>query len=188
MGNWFHDAGLFLFAVLAHWQALLTGGFVIAAVGLYERKKRTLPWEAYAFIATMFGLYSVFAAWQDEHRNANAVIAEKATEVSLKNICLQDARVEHAYLEGLQGMNASQRQTIDKQQQANDAQQRDVSSCVVSLGKMNPVIREKITVISIPLGTIDVLGHFPISTKAPPKTILPLRYISEIFVVTNEPE
>jgi hypothetical protein len=188
MANWFHDLGLFLFAVFAHWQALLTGGIVIAAVGFYERKKRELPWEAYVFIATMFGLYSVFAAWQDEHRNTNSVTTEKAAEVALKNTCLQDARVEHAYMDGLQGLNASQRQTIDKQQQANDAQQRDVSSCVVSLGKMNPVIRERISVVPVSIGTYDIAGHIPISAQHAPTTIIPKRFMTELFIITNEPE
>jgi len=79
MGNWFSELWLFIVAVFTHWQALVTGGIVIAAVGFYEHKKRQLSWESYAFIAGIFLLYSVFAAWQDEHHSALSQAAKLET-------------------------------------------------------------------------------------------------------------
>jgi hypothetical protein len=142
----------------------------------------------------VFFLYSVFAAWQDEHKNTATVETDKAALTATANACIQDARVLQARFTGLETMVQSQRVTIDKQQLSNDFQQRDISSCVVSLGKMNPIIREKITVVSVPLGWEDSLGHFPLSLKTPIKPatpapdVLPKRYVFELLIITNEPE
>jgi hypothetical protein len=91
--------------------------------------------------------------------------------------------VEHASFTGLQELNNAQRETIDKQQLSNDAQQRDISSCVVSLGKLNPKIREQFAVITIPLATTNVSGKLVDSA-----TTLLVRYLLEVLVVTNEIE
>ena len=95
MANWFRDLWSFVYAVLAHWQALATGGLVTAIVGVYERKKKTdISWQSYAFIIFLFCIYSFFAAWQDEHRNTQTVVSEKAIAESAKNICIADYRVQ----------------------------------------------------------------------------------------------
>lgn len=53
---------------------------------------------------------------------------------------------------------------------------------------MNPVIRERITVISVPIGTVDINGRSPISALGGAQRILLKSYIAEVFIVTNEPE
>jgi hypothetical protein len=73
--------------------------------------------------------------------------------------------------------------------QAPQAQQAaNIASCINNLAKMNPIIREKITVVPLAIGTVDIQGHFPIKTTDKLTGVLPKRYIFELLVITNEPE
>jgi hypothetical protein len=172
---------LFIGNVSAHLVTLMSGiaSFGIAVWQAY--KKNPISEKVFWVIGVICLLVAVDSAWQDEHRNTRVVIAEKAVEVGTKNSCIEDARVDHAYLVGLQGLNTSERETIDRQQQANDAQQRDVSSCVVSLGKMNPMVREKISVFSIPVATKDAASNRLVGMFTPHKV-----YLAELVITKNE--
>jgi hypothetical protein len=72
------DIPQFVSAVAEHWQAPLTGGFLIAVLALYERKKgRPLPWSAFKWIAMLALAVAFYLAWHDEY-----VIATNATETN----------------------------------------------------------------------------------------------------------
>lgn len=173
---------LFIGNVAEHLVALMSGvaSFIIATVEAVRKKPLIARW--FWVLGGICLLIACDQAWQDEHRNTQVAESEKGAQVALADFCRQDKRVEDALYAGSQGMVASQRETLDRQQLSNDTQQRDVSSCVVSLGKMNPKVREEIDVIVIPYGIRDLKGNF-VSQSALLKT-----YLSILFVTTNETE
>ena len=72
------DIPQFILAVAEHGQYLLTGGVLIAALGLIERKRgRPVPWSAFKWIGMAALLVAFYMAWHDEHK-----LATKAAEVS----------------------------------------------------------------------------------------------------------
>jgi len=80
------DHFLFFHNVSAHLVALMSG-IVSFGIGIWEKaKKNSNPIHARAFwiIAALCLIVAFDEAWQDEHRNAQVVIAEKALEVSAK--------------------------------------------------------------------------------------------------------
>jgi hypothetical protein len=144
---------LFIADVAAHLVALMSGiaSFIIAGIEAFRQK----PLVARCFwIAGGVCLLVAFdQAWQDEHRNALAAIADKAAVTGLANSCAQDSRVAQTYLRGVEGLNFEQRQTIDNLELVNGKQQSAVNSCVVSLGKLNPRVNLKTAVLYIPVGS-----------------------------------
>jgi len=67
MANFLSDIGTFLWGVLSHWQAYMTGGIVMAVLFIYERlwnktvSTRTVVWGIIAFFIAAF-----FMAWRDQ--------------------------------------------------------------------------------------------------------------------------
>ena len=59
----------FLKGVADHWGSLLTGGVIIAAITLYERRRgEAIPWRAALFLAALALVFSMFLAWRDQYR------------------------------------------------------------------------------------------------------------------------
>ena len=71
---------------------------------------------------------------------------------------------------------------MDQQQTALAGQQGAINSCVVSLGKMNPIVRQKISVIMDPFATMDVQGHID------PQGFVVKKQVTELFILTNVEE
>ncbi|MDX6456349.1 MAG: hypothetical protein QOE55_46 [Acidobacteriaceae bacterium] len=183
MGNWFHELGLFVFAVLAHWQALATGGFATAMIGVFERRqKKNLSWRSYMAIVASFCLYAIFAAWQDEHRNAAAAITEKSSYASQFNECAVDLKGARSTLRDKESLADSLQRGIVALSGPQAQQAANIASCINNLAKMNPIIHEKISVIQSPFATLGYDGKM-VNRNSPLK-----RYITELFVITNEPE
>jgi hypothetical protein len=140
------EIGLFLWAVIAHWQSYVTGGVVTAGVGIYERRSgKNIPWKLYATLFFLSaGIVAVFYAWHDEHHNTRVVIEEKANAVGVLGECRGDLKSAAAQNTLLQSQVGSQQTTINNQQtnltamqQGVNAQQSTVNSCVVGLTKIN---------------------------------------------------
>ncbi len=143
---------LFVGNVSAHLVALMSGiaSFVLATVQAVKKHplSEKLFWAAGAFC-----LFAAFdQAWQDEHRNTQVVAGERALESGARNVCEQDARIQQAYAKGLEANSFSERRTIDSMRQTFDKQQLAVNGCVVSLGKMNPVLTNRVEAYYIELG------------------------------------
>jgi hypothetical protein len=146
MHDFVQEFGLFLWAVLAHWQSYVTGGIVTAGVGIYERRTgRTIPWRLYvSLFFVSAGLVAFFYAWHDEHINTQTVISEKAQAVGERGVCQADVKSFAAQNVLLQSQVASQQTTINNQQtnlaamqQGVNSQQSTINNCVVSLSKAN---------------------------------------------------
>jgi predicted secreted protein len=75
----FNEILLFLFNVLHHWLALVTGGVIVLLIALYEYKKgKSVPWRRYQFIMGLALFVSCFMAWHDEHHTAEILKLEKS--------------------------------------------------------------------------------------------------------------
>lgn len=60
---------LFIRAVLRHWAALVTGGFVIALLGIWQGAGHSVQPNVYWLIALMSFFVACFRAWNDEHED-----------------------------------------------------------------------------------------------------------------------
>lgn len=174
---------LFLGNVAAHLVALMSGiaSFVLATVQAV--RKSPLSARIFWVVGALCLLFAFDQAWQDEHRNTQAVAVEKAAAVSSATSCIQDARVEQVYTKGLQSLNDSQRATIDNEQLVNGRQQSAVNSCVISLGKMNPIVNREISVIKIPVAMRDATSNRFVGMFTPHKV-----YVAELIITTNQTE
>jgi hypothetical protein len=183
MANWLHELGLFIFAVLAHWQALATGGVVTALVTVYERKRKSnLSWQSYAFILGAFCLYSIFAAWQDEHHNTARAEQVASAVAAQASGCTADLKAAKSLLEDKQSLVSTLQTAFTASQGPQEQQAANIASCITSLSKMNSKIRERIVVISIPIATVNSKGMF-VSSAALLKS-----YLTELVITTNEIE
>lgn len=174
----------FLFISDLFHQVLFYFGGVFA-MGVFVIEKIYKPIKKSWFLgASLVCLFvACYQGWLDEHRNTETVIAEKASEAGLKNSCLTDLRVESAFAKGQESLNGSQRQTLDRQQDTIAKQQTAVNGCVVSLGKMNPIVRREIRVILIPFGIATKNSTSFVSRYASNPNKL---YMEEVVITTNE--
>jgi hypothetical protein len=156
------EIGLFLWAVLAHWQSYVTGGFITAVLGIYERKTdKTIPWRLYvAIFLVTAGLVAMFYAWHDEHHNAQVLIEEKASVWGSLNTCLADYKIEHVKAEFLDQHNRSQQGLFNSMQQNLNQQigvlansQTAITSLVSQIGRLTPLQPQHVTVRTYPFGT-----------------------------------
>ena len=173
---------LFLGNLAAHLVALMSGiaSFLIAVYETAKNRSLTARW--FWGIGLVCVLVAADQAWQDEHRNTEKVKSEKSAAVAASNTCAQNAQIAQAYSRGLEGSNRSVQDELDHEQGLISSQQSDISQCVISLGKLNPKIREEIGITVIPYGTVDPDGHF-IGPNALLKT-----FLSVLLVTTNETE
>jgi hypothetical protein len=186
MALWLHELGLYIYAVLAHWQALATGGFVTAVVSVIEkRRNKSFSWESYATIMAVFVLYSFFAAWQDEHRNTGSVTSDKTVLSAQLGSCQGTVQTTQSSLREKETIADAFQKAFVAMQVPQAQQQANIGSCITNLAKMNPVIREKILAITVPIGTVDVAGHIPIKTTGALSPVVPYRFLTEVFVLTN---
>ena len=172
-------------ALREYWITWVTGtglvGFVLWAINIYDKRRvekgrRPMTWRTNVLILfCAFWFLATFSAWHDADKNLRQVITDRAVDVGKLNTCSGDLKTERALADSFQAAFVSM-QAPRAQQEAN------ITSCINNLAKMNPVIREKIDVIEIPIGTIDSKGHF----VGPNKFIS--GYINELLIITNEPE
>jgi hypothetical protein len=149
MGNSFF---LFL-SDLFHQALFYIGGVFAFFVMFIEKIYKPIKKEWFLIIAAIFFFFATYQTWIDEHRNTQAVIAEKATAIGALNSCNTELRVQNARAEGIESLNSSLQNTIDDLQNTNGKQQSAVNSCVISLGKMNPIINTKIAALAVSIGS-----------------------------------
>src|SRR6266481_696 len=76
------DIARFIWAVMSMWQAYMTGGIVIASLGIYERiTNKTISLRTFIIGVAAFLLVAFFMVWRDQYRAR--VDAEKNLEVNL---------------------------------------------------------------------------------------------------------
>jgi hypothetical protein len=69
-------------ALLRHYLALATGGGVLFAIGVFERRQKvTVPWPIYGAVLFIFTFVAGFKAWREERANAaTGGISHSATD------------------------------------------------------------------------------------------------------------
>lgn len=179
-------ATFFLFISDLFHQVLFYFGTVFAMGMLFIEKVIRPVSKKWFLAASLICLFvACYQSWLDEHRNTTTVIGEKAVEAGANNTCQSDLRAENTFASGQESLINSQRQSIDQSQQTIGKQQTAVNTCVVSLGKMNPIVRREVHVILIPFGIRTKTSTAFISRYAsnPDKV-----YMEEIVITTNEDE
>jgi hypothetical protein len=79
------DIGVFVWAVLGTWQAYMTGGIVIALLGVYERvTKKTISLRTFIIGVFAFLLVAFFLAWRDQYHGV--ITAKTETEKAQKKL------------------------------------------------------------------------------------------------------
>jgi hypothetical protein len=79
------DIARFVWAILSHWQAYMTGGIIIAALGAYERLiHKNVSTHTFAIGVTLFFIVALFMTWRDEYRGRLG--ASKRAEASLPDL------------------------------------------------------------------------------------------------------
>lgn len=93
-----HNHFLFIGNVFAHWVATMSSvvSFTLGIVE-YVRDRKTEAW-IFTIIASLFLIVSFDAAWQDEHRNANLLTAEKASAYGEREFWKQQSYAKDASL------------------------------------------------------------------------------------------
>ena len=98
-----------------------------------------------------FWFLATFSAWHDAEKNLSSVIQQRANDNVQLNRCNSDLRVSQQKNDFLQQQVGSLGISINSFQSAMNGQQQAVNSCVVSLGKMNPLINTKFAAWSFPI-------------------------------------
>src|ERR1700730_14374080 len=76
-----HDIWEFLTNIASHWVALVTGGFIIAAIELWKHKaQRNVSSKSMLRFYVLFVVVSVFQAWQGQYNDAKQT-GERNSEV-----------------------------------------------------------------------------------------------------------
>ena len=146
---------LFLGNVASHWISLMSG-IVSVIVAIYETiKNKPIVARWFWIVALVCFVVACEKAWQDEHRNTQVVVGEKAAYASAAEHCQTDAKIREAFTQGLELNGLTSRQTIDRQQRLNDKQASDVSECLLAVDKSLPSLIETINVFTIPAGRKD---------------------------------
>src|SRR5213080_1858943 len=78
------EIGQFLWAVLTIWQAYMTGGIVIALLGIYERlMQKTVSIRTFLIGVLAFLLVALFLAWRDQLHRGNELSKQMAESTRL---------------------------------------------------------------------------------------------------------
>jgi hypothetical protein len=83
----------FLKAVWAEWITLLTGGSIVAVLGLWERLRSPIPPAAYWLVVLAFLVMASFRAWRQERHRATS--AESRIFQGRPQVALEYSRVYH---------------------------------------------------------------------------------------------
>ncbi len=79
------DIWQFFIGIFYHWIPLVTGGLIMAALGVFEhRTGRSVPWSWYASILILFFLYSCFVTWRDEYRVRIKLVEQAKPKLSIQ--------------------------------------------------------------------------------------------------------
>jgi hypothetical protein len=80
-----HDIWRFARGLVRHWIPLVTGGAIMAGLGVLEHKTgSTLPWPYYGTVFFLFFLYSCFAAWRDEYQRGTELEERAKPKLSIQ--------------------------------------------------------------------------------------------------------
>jgi hypothetical protein len=145
----------FLWAALRHWMVWVTGtgivGFGLWVFSCYERNRgvQVKP-RTYALVLfSTFWFLATFTAWRDADANLQTVTAQKQTVGGQISSCQTDLKLQSQSAEFWKKIADDRQGQIDRFQGSLNDNQSTINKCVVSLGKMNPTVNEKIAAVAI---------------------------------------
>ncbi len=124
----------------------------------------------------VFWFLATFSAWHDADKNLTSVIQQRAQDVSDLSSCRGDLKTADALLEQAKAQNIQQQGTINSLQTSFNSQQGAVNNCVVSLGKMNPLVNAKINALPLYIATQRGKDRFGLPTS---------KYLFALIIMTN---
>lgn len=163
-----------------------------AMVTHWEKEKKVAIRYAIWCSLIIYGpvaLWKVGQAIYDDHMNlvggrsaqSRSYTTERTLLVDSFGRCQVELQSVGSSLRDKQSLADSLQVGITALQGPQAQQAANISTCINVLAKMNPKVYEQINVISVPVGTIDFLGKFV-------KAALVTKSITELIIVTNEPE
>ena len=181
---------------------IVTIGTVQHAVPDRDWKTMLRRWRAEKSFATRLLLkaivliYAPFAAFKliqvvyDDHVELvnrshlaeHTIQNNKAGFIAAVTTCQQSLTEAQGFARQKATLADSLQQGILSLQGPQAQQAANITSCINNLSKLNPVIHEKISVIEIPLGSINLKNEFVGSNTLVKKNLI------EAFIITNEPE
>jgi len=135
-------------------------GLASFGIAVWEAyKKQSIREKIFWVIGGICLLVAFDQAWQDEHRNADAVISEKASFAGIANTCAVDKRILESANSSLQlqlnnrdgNLTQADRHFSELQQSINKSQAL-TSDCLILLGKKDTLPDVKLT---LSLDSID---------------------------------
>jgi hypothetical protein len=154
----------------------LSGGGVIGAIligiALWERH-RGVPMRKtiyFSILAIALVVCATFSAWHDSQKNLKAVIEQRSVDTSKLGTCTSDLQNQKTLTISWQDRFADEQKSINALQAPQLQQQSTINSCVLSLGKMNPIVHRVVRVIVMPFSIRDKF------------------YYSEMIITTNQNE
>jgi hypothetical protein len=169
-------------AFVEYWGAWVTGtGIVGLLLWLLSFAQTLTGWKLklrhYLIILfCVFWFVATYAAWRDADKNLSQVIKQRAVDVSDLGKCRGEFTAKSQLLEQAQARLAQQQLGINNQQNSLNAQQGTINRCVVSLGKMNPIVNSKITTLAMPVTNVSEPGRFGFRKTG---------HLFEIVILTN---
>jgi len=141
------DVLRFLYIALReYWITWVTGtglcGFTLWLINFISERVRKKPMTLRTYLAVLFCFFwflATFSAWHDADKNLAVVTRQRAEDNSKLYQCQSDMRVKSIQADNWQQMSSSF-------QNAFNAQQTNINSCVVALGKAALPEPEKHTV------------------------------------------
>jgi hypothetical protein len=160
-------------AFFDYWKSWVTGtgivGFLLFLLSWYERhRKKTVSRKTYvAVLFCPFWFFGTFSAWHDAQKNLKSVILQREKDTGDLGICTSNLRTESTLKVSWQDRFADQQKVINSLQSPQLQQQATLNSCVVSLGKMNPIVNTKpgVVVIQVATETKPPIVRFGLPTK-----------------------
>ncbi len=167
-----------------YWKVWVTGtgtvGFFLFGLGLFERHRgKSLNWKIYtAILFCTFWFLGTFSAWHDSQKNLRLVIQQREHDTSSLGSCTSNLRLQTALKESWQERFADQQKTINALQGPELQQQATINSCVVSLGKTNPFISTKTSVVAFDVASSIKPSAFKLGSPT-------VTYFIAIVISTN---
>jgi hypothetical protein len=169
-----------------YWKVWVTGtgtiGFCLFVFTLVERRRgRPVSWKTYtSLLFCMFWFFGTFSAWHDSQKNLRLVIRQRESDTGELGSCKANLQTQNALVKSWQDRFTDQQKTINALQAPQLQQQATINSCVLSLGKMNPILRKQVSVIPIAVGTKDAASNRFVGPFTPHKV-----YLEELIIATN---
>jgi hypothetical protein len=166
-----------------HFVVWVTGtgivGFLLWAAGFFQNITRfKLSPRRYIFVLfCVFWFLGAYSAWRDADKNLTDVIVQRSNDNSQLGTCRSELQMKSTFLSAQNESIHTLQSTLNSQQGQLNSQQGTLNSCVVSLGKLNPLVNFKITTLVMPVTAWQKRTRFGIEDE----------YLFEGVIITNHP-